>query len=324
MKTVFIINPTAGQGKDVETLARNIRNTAEELGREYEIYYTKSVGDATRFVAEYIKENGGARFIACGGDGTVNEVVNGAINCEDAEVGVIPIGTGNDFCRNFGAPDVFKDIKAQFLSGSAPCDAIRYKTTLNDKDITGYAVNMFNIGFDCNVADLTADMKKKPFISGSLAYLLSIFATLIKKKGANLTITTNGEMVHNGKLLLSSVANGNFCGGGVMSNPLAAVNDGLININIIKDVTRLRLLTLLPCYMNGTFIDKNVGHIISSTKCKKIVLEPLDKIMRLCIDGEITDAGVCEFEIVPSAFKFVVPNLQTNFSDKTFESVGRV
>ncbi|MEE0944391.1 MAG: YegS/Rv2252/BmrU family lipid kinase [Clostridia bacterium] len=326
MKTVFIINPKAGQGKDIDALAENIRNTAEALKKDYEIYFTKYAGDARSFVSEYLKENGAARFIACGGDGTLNEVVNGAISYDDAEVGVIPIGTGNDFCRNFGSADVFRDVKAQFVSNSQKCDAISYKTTVNGKGISGYAVNMFNIGFDCNVADLTSRMKQKPFISGSLAYFLSIFVILIKKKGANLRITADGNTINSGKLLLSAIANGSFCGGGVKSNPLASVTDGLININIIKNVSRLRLLTLLPCYMKGTFPEKNVGHIIFSKKYKKVVIEPLNNYMRLCVDGEITDAGNCEFEILPKAFKFVVPERvsESDFPDKSTESLSRV
>ena len=326
MKTVFIINPKAGQGKNIDTLAENIQNTAEALKKDYELYYTKCAGDAKAFVAEYLRQNGPARFIACGGDGTLNEVVNGAISYEDAEVGVIPIGTGNDFCRNFGSADAFGNIKAQFLSGSQKCDAISYKTTVKGRELSGYAVNMFNIGFDCNVADLTSQMKQKPLISGSFAYFLSIFVILIRKKGANLRISADGNTIHNGKLLLSAVANGSFCGGGVKSNPLASVTDGLININIIKNVTRLRLLTLLPCYMKGTFPQKNVGHIIYSEKFKEVVVEPVNNYMRLCIDGEISDAGNCEFEIMPKAFNFVVPDIlsKTDFLNKRAESLGRV
>ncbi len=92
---------------------------------------------------------------------------------------------------------------------------------------------MFNIGFDCNVADMTANMKKKPFISGSLAYLLSIFVMLIKKKGAKLLIELDGEKKYCGPLL-TSLANGSYCGGGIKSNPLVSIKDG-INF-VIPDV----------------------------------------------------------------------------------------
>ena len=308
MKTVFVINPMAGQGKNTEKFILNIKETAEKLKTDIEIYITKAVGDATSFVHNYCEKNGAARFIACGGDGTLGEVVNGAIEFQNAEIGIIPMGTGNDFRRNFNGKSEFSDIEAQISGETTKCDVIRYTSVVSGEKRSGCCVNMFNVGFDCNVADLTAKMKQKPFISGSLAYFLSIFAILIKKKGANLEIELDGKKKHAGPLLLTSIANGSFCGGGVKSNPLASVKDGLININIIYNISRLNFLTKLPFYMKGAHIKlRGIEKIIYTTKCKKVVLTPLSGNMRLCIDGEIEDAGRTEFEIVPRAFNFVLP-----------------
>lgn len=308
MKTVFVVNPAAGQGKSTGKLIEDIKASVERLKADAEIYITKSVGDAKKFVHEYCKNNGGARFIACGGDGTLGEVVNGAIDCSDAEVGIIPTGTGNDFRRNFREQSDFSDIDGQIMGTSTKCDAIFYRSITDGIEKSGYCVNMFNIGFDCNVADMTARMKKKPFISGSLAYLLSIFAILVKKKGANLKIELDGIERHCGPLLLTSVANGCFCGGGIKSNPLASVKDGRININIIYNISRLNFLTKLPFYMKGTHPRlRNIERVISNSVCKKVVMTPLSGNMRLCIDGEIEDAGRTEFQIVHNAFSFVVP-----------------
>ncbi len=305
MKTVFIINPKAGQGKDIRRIISRIRETRAHLDRQTEVYLTTAVGDAERFVREYCKNRGAARFIACGGDGTLNEVLNGAIAFENTEVGVIPMGTGNDFCRNFANDCNFHSIAGQIIGGTVKCDAIKYITSEKKE---GYCVNMFNIGFDCNVADMTGQMKKKPFISGSVAYFLSIFAMLIKKKGAKVKLELDGKVEHSGELLLTSIANGCYCGGGVKSNPLASVQDGFINVNIIKNVSRTKFLTLLPHYMKGTFLKlPGIEKVISSVKCKNIKLTPLDEKTRMCTDGEIADAGITEFHIVPGAFNFVVP-----------------
>ena len=308
MKTVFVVNPMAGQGKNIDKTISEISETASDLNSDIQIYVTKSVGDAKKFVNNYCKNYGVARFIACGGDGTLNEVINGAIDYPDAQVGVMPMGTGNDFCRNFNYAGNFSNISNLIKGGCVKCDAIMYTTTIGGLKKTGYCANMFNLGFDCNVADMTADMKKKPFISGGFAYLVSIFVMLIKKKGANLKIEVDGNIMHNGPLLLTSVANGSFCGGGVKSNPLASVQDGLININIIKNISRLQFIKLLPHYMKGDFLKlKNIDKVISSLKCKKITVSPLGGDMRLCIDGEITDVGITEFEIIHDAFNFVIP-----------------
>ena len=144
MKTVFVINPKAGS----EDRTKELQGKIKGLLKDYEIYITKAVGDAERFVREYCKSYGVARFIACGGDGTLCEVLNGAILYHDSEVGVIPLGTGNDFCRNFQNLGNFNDIEAQIKGKTEKCDAIFYRTFSDGKEKTGYCVNMFNIGFD--------------------------------------------------------------------------------------------------------------------------------------------------------------------------------
>ncbi len=308
MKTVFIINPKAGKKKDVEKLSQDILFTAKKINKEVEIYITRSVGDAGTFAKNYAKEKGNARFIACGGDGTLSEVVNGIYGFEGVEVGVMPMGTGNDFCRNFPSELNFSDIEAQLLGNTQKCDLIKYTTQTPQGIRTGYCVNMFNVGFDCNVADTTNRLKKKPLISGSMAYLLSIFCILVKKKGANLTIDIDGKRVHSGALLLTSIANGSYCGGGVKSNPTALVNDGVMDVNIINNVSRLTFVSKLPYYMKGTHMGvKNIEKIITCHRCKNMTITPEKGKMRLCADGEIFDAGKTEFEVAESGFSFVLP-----------------
>lgn len=315
MKTVFIVNPCAGQGKNINKISKAIDMAASSVGADYEIYITKSIGDATTFVNYYCRYYGGARFIACGGDGTLNEVLNGVIGFDNSEVGVIPLGTGNDFCRNFDTD--FLDITSQILSSAKKCDAIKYTTVINGKNHFGYCANMFNIGFDCNVADMTSDIKKNPFVSGSLAYIISIFAALIKKKGADLSIELDGKPMHSGALLLTSLANGSYCGGGIKTNPLACVNDGYININIVNNVSRFRFIRMLPHYIKGDFLKlKNIEKIVTSLKCKKVTIMPQGGTMRICSDGEIFDAGRTEFEIIHDAFNFVVPGVNIKTVEK--------
>ena len=308
MKTVFIVNPQAGKKKNIESFIEKIRVTAEKIKNDVEIYKTRAVGDATDFVRDFCKKHGKTRFIACGGDGTVSEVINGTLDFEGCEVGVVPMGTGNDFCRNFDDDCDFSDIQAQINGQSETCDVISYTTTVNGNVKSGYCINMFNIGFDCNVADLTNTIKKKSFIGGSFAYFLSILINLIKKKGANLKIELDGEEKHNGKLLLTSLANGCYCGGGIKSNPLAEIKDGNININIIKNVSRLRFISLLPSYMKGTVLErKSAEKIIVSEKCRNVTVTPINGTIRICIDGEITDAGKTEFKIIHNGINFVIP-----------------
>lgn len=311
MKTVFIVNPMAGKKNNIEKLVERIKAAAEKLKADVEIYKTRAVGDAAEFVRRFCKEHGKARFIACGGDGTLGEVLNGAIETKDAEIGVFPMGTGNDFVKNFDGD--FSDIEAQITSDSQKCDAIKYVTTDEAGNAkVGYCANMFNIGFDCNAADAMAEMKKKPFVSGSLAYILAVFATLVKKKGAELEMELDGNIIHKGKLLLTSIANGCFCGGGVKSNPDACVHDGKMNVNIVRNVSRTALVKLLPYYMKGTHMRlRGVERIITNACCERITIRPIGGKMRLCTDGEITSAGETRFEVLHDAFNFVIPKIKS-------------
>lgn len=310
MKTVFIVNPKAGKGWNVSEFSKNIQSVADSVGAEVLIYETKAVRDAERFVREYTETKGAARFIACGGDGTLSEVLNGAISCKEAEIGVVPVGTGNDFCRNFEDCD-FHNIALQMSSETRLCDAIYYETRPQGKLQTGYCINMFNVGFDCNVAAMVADMKKKPFISGSLAYVLSIFVNLIQKKGADLTVCVDGEEVHKGPLLLNSVANGCYCGGGIKGSPVANLYDGEMDINIIKNMPRLRFLRLLPHYMKGTHLGlPGIEKLIDARRCRQLTIIPNHPTFVISCDGEIVPAGETNFQIVPEAFRFVVPKIR--------------
>ena len=156
MKTFFIVNPKAGQGKKSEELCRKIR----EVSPESEIVFTKKKGDAGKIAKDICKNLKGeeVRIYACGGDGTFCDTVNGVIGYENVSVGVVPVGTGNDFLKNFGNERVFKDLKAQLSGNVKKCDAIKI-TDESGKNL--YCANMINIGFDCNVADKAASLKKK-------------------------------------------------------------------------------------------------------------------------------------------------------------------
>lgn len=314
MKTIFIINPKAGTGKNLDKRKEEITKMAAELGVEVGFYITKAIGDAEKFARLVCKEtqisnpDEELRLVACGGDGTVNEVLNGIIGFPNAVLGVVPIGTGNDFVRNFPENADFMDIKSQLQGYTMKSDVIRYSGLIDGKEQTRYCINMFNIGFDCNVADLTQTLKNYPLLSGSVAYLAAIVGMLIKKKGANLKVELDGEVVENGSLLLTAVANGGFCGGGVNSAPTASINDGVMDVNVIYDITRTKFLKKFPYYSKGTHMElPDIDDFLLFRQCKEAVITPLDGNMRLCVDGEIVDAGAVKMEMMPLAVNVLVP-----------------
>lgn len=314
MKTIFIINPKAGKGKGLDKLKEEISKVAAKLGVEVGFYITKAVGDAEKFAklacqeAEDEGKNEEIRLIACGGDGTVNEVLNGIFGYKNAVLGVLPIGTGNDFVRNFPKNCDFMDIEAQLQGYIVKSDVIKYSGVLAGSEQTRYCINMFNIGFDCNVVDLTQKLKTYPLLSGSMAYLAAIVGILVKKKGANLKVELDGQVVENGPLLLTAVANGGFCGGGVNSAPTASINDGKMDVNVIYDISRINFVKKFPHYSKGTHMElPDLDDFLLFRQCQKAVITPLDGTMRLCTDGEIIDAGEVTMEMLPLEVNVLVP-----------------
>ena len=312
MKTIFIINPGAGKGHGIEKLKGKIREASEKLNHPAGIYMTKKPKDAEYFarsLAEEASRKGEkSRIFVCGGDGTLNEVLNGIIGFDHVEIGVVPTGTGNDFVRNFQNAGDFMDPLAQMLGSPVKCDAIKYWGDIDGKEQTRYCANMFNIGFDCNVVDLAATLKTYPFIAGSFAYLLAVAMILVKKKGAKLRIELDGKLAEEGAVLLTAIGNGGYCGGGVHSSPKASLQDGKMDVNIIYNVGRWEFLKKFPYYAKGTHMElEHIEKIICAKVCRQARITPLEGKMRLCTDGEIVDAGQINFQIVPEAFSFICP-----------------
>ena len=316
MKHVFIMNPLSGKRKSRQRMTDDITSACKELGADYEIYFTKGPLDCKRHARQLCEEAAAEgrklRIYGCGGDGTVNELINGVYGYDNVEIGVIPMGTGNDYIRNYGAVSSFLDIKAQIRGESRSSDAIHYRAEYGDVVTEGYCANMFNIGFDCNVVDMTARVKTWPFVGGSLAYLISVAIILIKKKGADLLIEYDDGTVIDGRILLIAIANGCFCGGGVKGVPESVLDDGLVDVSVVKDVSRLTFITLFPSYAKGTHLSKKKiidRDIIRYTKEKALTVTANGESLRLCTDGEITTQKKVRFSIVENAFRFIVPSV---------------
>ncbi len=300
MKYYFILNPKAGKGAHTDELRENIRRTCEEKNIPYEIYMTAGVGDATAFVKRICSDSSllPARFYACGGDGTLGETVNGAVNIEGASVGLIPVGTGNDFVRNFAPREAFFDISAQIDGTETKIDLLR----CNDF----YSINMINIGFDCEVVKKTVKLKKSPLIPSKLAYVAGVVTTLVKKPGVRASISFDGSEFEEKKYLLTTLANGSFCGGGFHSNPNSALRDGDIDGLFINNVSRAKFISLVGSYKKGTHLVPKNDKILFNGKYKKIVFK-FPQTQSASIDGELFDFDELVVECMPSAMSFVLP-----------------
>ena len=303
MKYCFIINPASGKSVTKEGLEGRIAQACTAAGVEFDVLYTERAGDAQRYVSvlreKYMGEE--LRIYACGGDGTLNEAVNGVMSLEDrsgVSLGVLPVGTGNDFVRSFEQSSLFLDIGAQIDAQPLDIDLIR----CNDF----YAVNMINIGFDCQVVVKTAELKHSKLIPSKLAYVCGLVATLIKKPGVKMDISADGSEPMASKLLLTTFAKGQFCGGGFHSNPHANLCDGQIDTIVVNDISRTCFLSLVGSYKKGTHIcDKNAG-ILKNLRASTYTME-FDRPTEISVDGEIVKVDRIDMSCDRGALRFLVP-----------------
>ena len=199
MKYIFVINPLAGSGKERELLLKQI----EECKKDYDIdvYFTKCEKDAIRFVDEACKNNTNDKcFVACGGDGTINEVATGAYGHSNAYISAFPAGSGNDFVKCF-AKGSFADIKNILNGSSMNIDLIK----ANDR----YCINVANFGFDTVVAQKVNDDRKKNGHGGKGSYAAGIIKALVSAMKNEAKVYANGELLNeNGEYLLCTIGNG--------------------------------------------------------------------------------------------------------------------
>ena len=316
MKYCFFINPVAGTGKEADRLVEEIHDLMIKMGQEfnYKVVITKGNEDGLIRARHLAMDFNGepARFYVAGGDGSINEVLNGIYGFENVSIGVIPIGTGNDAVRNFDRGTDFLSIEKQVRGTTKKIDVLKYTGEINGKEQTRYCINMFNIGFDCNVVELTARLKQKPLLSGSLAYLMAVAGMLIKKKGTSLIIKEDGEVIREGDMLLCAVSNGAYCGGGIKSAPLAIMDDGVFDVNIINDVSRVKFARLFPAFRRGDHAGDlpGVEGILEMRKMKAIELSPYrDEELTICVDGEIQKTKGIKIEVCHKALDFILPEV---------------
>ncbi len=314
MKHVFIVNPASGQGKQ-DKLVSQINELIAENEQDIKLYYTRGEKDGT-VLADMIAKEAGDEMVcvyACGGDGTINEVVNGLVGHENAAFGVVPVGSGNDFVRAAGgdvkAANKFLNLHKQINGKMIKSDVIKMTYMQDNEMMTSYAINGINIGFDGNTAILAHDLKELPLVAGSFSYILAVLVNLVGKRGQSLRITADGEEFHFGPLLLATAANGGFCGGGVESCPLADLSDGYAELLAIKDIPRRNFISLFPKYQKGKIFDiKGVDKIATYRRAKEITIEPLlAPTMKFVADGEIYETGTLKIEMLEKALWLMIP-----------------
>jgi YegS/Rv2252/BmrU family lipid kinase len=298
MKHVFIINPVAGNGKTQEKLKETINFELRDKEIDYEVYVTKFKGDVKNFIANKCKENVQTVFYACGGDGTLHEVINAACKYKNASIGVIPLGSGNDFVKNFNNYGNFSDIISQIEGEGIELDLIKVNNV--------YAATVLNIGLDADVAFNMQKFKKIPFIQGSTRYYLSILYCLLSKLGKYIEVKTDINAFKD-SFLIGVAANGQYYGSGYKCAPKAKINDGIIDLCFVKNISRLKILGLIGSYKKGEHLENpKINKYITYIKTEQANIK-FNELTNVCMDGEKYIFDEINISAERCALKFWLP-----------------
>lgn len=300
MQHLFIINRHAGKKDNFDSIKKQIDSLNLE---NCTIIETQGKGDATIKSREFVtKSEDFVRVYTCGGDGTFNEVVNGVFDLDNCAIGVIPIGSGNDFIRNFDFPkEDFLNISKLVNGDIIDIDLI----TCND--LVG--ANTVSLGYDCAIAKAMPKFRRWKFISSSFAYKLAIIYCIFNKRKHNFTIIADNERLQKSTptYLLSISAKGKYYGGGIKCSPMADNSDGMIDFLSVNTVGVFKIISLLAIFSQGKHLENSkFERLLSHSKYKTVEYisdEPFD----IGIDGEIINVDRAKITVLPMAQKIILP-----------------
>jgi YegS/Rv2252/BmrU family lipid kinase len=292
MNHLFIINPAAGRGKSMKYV-EEIKKYFKKRSDIFIMEFTKRPGHATEIARSYVSRDS-FRVYSVGGDGTLNEVLNGMAG-SDSVLASIPGGSGNDFIKSLCPEPSFKNILERTVRGKErKIDLAK----VNDR----YFINISSIGLDADVVYSARKVKKLPGIPGSLAYAAGVFIALFRYRSNPLDINIDGKQFKTDSLL-AAVANGRYYGGGMLPAPSAEIDDSYLDLCVIEDKKRIDIIRFLPKFSKGEHTD------IEGVKFYRVknVEITCSKPFSLNIDGEIERNTSAVFEIIPCGVSVVVP-----------------
>lgn len=293
-KYFVIVNPVAGHNR-CNALFPSVREEMTRRGIEFDFHFTNEPMEASD-VANMVLKEGFTDIVAMGGDGTINEVVNGMMRLgNDYPLAVIPAGSGNDFARMNKIP--LDPIAAVDLLASGREKLIDLGCVNDDR----YFINGLGIGLDAQVA---RDILRSKHSTGVTAYIMAAIRQTIRFRSFPISLTSDdwkGEF----SCISLGISNGKYVGGGFKMTPKAEVDDGLIDICIIEDMPRLKRLISLPRARKGTHLSiPGVGY----RQLKRVEVSSPVKLVAH-IDGEPYRLPSSTFavSVYPKALRLVVP-----------------
>jgi YegS/Rv2252/BmrU family lipid kinase len=287
-----VLNPAAGGGKALKALAR-VHGVLKRLERPYAIHVTKEPGDAIEAACRFA-DDGAERIVAVGGDGTVNEVANGIHRSQASPaLGIVPIGHGRDFARTVGTE---KNVELAVLKAvdTTPRPIDLGLVTYADGTSRAF-INIAGLGFDAIVAQ-KAQTSRLP--GANLPYLACALSTLIGFDNIDIRIEAGEETIET-KAVFVQIANARYMGGGFLFAPMAKIDDGLLDVCVVGDFSKLELVRQIPKVYGG----KHTGlakfrHLLATS-----VHISSSSTARLQLDGELLGETPVTFTVIPGGIR---------------------
>lgn len=302
-KWLVIVNPNAGNRKGKRDWTE-ISNLLDTNGFSYEARFTERRYHAIELSREAIAE-GYRRIIIIGGDGTMNEVVNGIFtqdycNSKEVVLGMITVGTGNDWGKMYNIPEDYNTAILAIKAGKTMLqDAGKVTYALNGGTEQRYFANIAGMGFDASVVNRT-NIQKDHGKSGKASYYTALLRSLSDYQTTNTRVIVNDSEAENDTFSIS-IGIGKFSGGGMIQTPEAIIDDGLFDITVIKSMTKFEIIKSLKKLFDGSILEHPK---IISFKGDQIRIES-DPEINLETDGESLGHTPVEFEIIPKSIRAI-------------------
>ncbi len=302
----IILNPHAGRGRAGKRRGE-LERLLQQAGIAFDLVTTHARGGATELTYQAL-ERGYTRIVAVGGDGTINEIVNGIMGSRRrgksrAALAIVPLGTGSDFIKVLDGvtPDDLTSAVQRLVTGQTRLvDVGRLKIRNAFQETSRFFINGANMGVDAQVAVESLKIKR---ISGKMVYLLAIMRALANYKAYPMSVQFDDQQVYK-RLLFTSVANGRCQGGGFWMTPDALIDDGMLDLCMVDNLRIDQIVRYLPRLMQGThtrirYVTMGRGHHFM-VEC--------DAPFPVAVDGEVaaTDALYAEVDVNPEAIEVIV------------------
>jgi YegS/Rv2252/BmrU family lipid kinase len=305
---LVVVNLHAGS-KKCERDWPEIESLLIEKKLKTEVVFTRAANQATEISKDYIENKGFKKIIVVGGDGTMNEIVNGVFRqnrfpTTDITIGLITVGTGNDWGRHYGMHSSYKKMVKAIVNGRTfvqDAGKVNYSKT-SDKE-NRYFVNIAGMGYDALVAKKT-NVSKQHGRGGVLVYLINLLQSLFQYSHTNLTIVADGKEVFKDKVFTLSIGICKYNGGGMMQLPSAISDDGLFDVTLVRKTSKLKVIRNIKNLYDGSFIKMKE---VETFRGKNFIIkaDPPESLY-LETDGESLGHSPLFFEIVPKSIKLIV------------------